>query len=906
MTVTKATKQQCTDFETILLKGKITEVGSFLSNLSSEERSGLASIALKIFRKTCKGKVVVNQNKIGWEFPLGYDVTYCSTVAVICTAEGSELLGLNWKTVPDECFEDALLKSLRPAGLSVLGDIILDKHPRHIHLLRKQFKDGLIPKPQSELYYQSLMGWRDHKLTLKELLLDNKDVLEEDLWHFFEIEGNGELSLAAVDKYSAPNQSWTEALCYLAQEGLIDRQKLLDASLSALGRGFAQFRATWHSSLHERLAPTVQERSARLAQYGALLANPVPTVASFALKAIEAIDKHSGLPIDFVQQNLPLAMTSQTKSNAVSAIAILQRAVKKDKAFALTAAEIVCEGLYNPAPEIQEKVLDFLEKNLTDTQLSTLKLERFCDSAAASTKGRLNKLINKQVPSSSSTQTPTTTATASADKTLPSAKEGASSQGSQDMPQSLTASIYQHQTDINNGWPLNLSASVAPILSPSQLIERASYCLENCNEVEEIENVLNGISSIDCRDNSEFAALAKPLTKRAKTIIDKKSYKSAAHGFFAAMLWSWLTDDIHHFVNLDPAKQTNETLSGINCWVSAFETLLYQRMLVILQRLSLGTYLPLPGSPTNRGGWLDATVFLSRCKTWRENKKTIEPIELVFVLMRIPETQRQTVATSSDCPEVLKLAIESIGAPDKNVLQKALQIFKTPEPLVVQIAREVTLLLAERKLWRDVIFESTQHLDVIRWQAISAQAMRESFFERAIQPALGQITYADVSVRALRGYFEVLCQSGAPLGVCAYELLTIGLFLSDPEISGLSVDALILAIDEKRLEIAKMSKQVIPLLFGEYGKHERLARSLKELARVSPLHRNAVSQLLQSVLRRRDEPAKHDIWAVLELLHELLMETQAKVTDLAAREYLETLNKGTSKTNKLATKLLAL
>ncbi|MBP7578851.1 MAG: hypothetical protein KA794_19210, partial [Candidatus Obscuribacter sp.] len=782
MTVTKATKQQCTDFETILLKGKITEVASFLSNLSGEERSGLASIALKIFRKTCKGKVVVNQNKIGWEFPLGYDVTYCSAVAVICTAEGSELLGLNWKTVPDECFEDDLLKSLRPAGLSVLGDIILDKHPRHIHLLRKQFKDGLIPKPKSELYYQSLMGWRDHKLTLKELLLDNKDVLEEDLWHFFEIEGNGELSLAAVDKYSAPNQSWTEALCDLAQEGLIDRQKLLDASLSALGRGFAQFRATWHSSLHEKLEPTIQERSARLAQYGALLANPVPTVASFALKAIEAIDKHSGLPIDFVQQNLPAAMTSQTKSNAVSAIAILQRAVKKDKAFALTAAEIVCEGLYNPAPEIQEKVLDFLEKNLTDTQLSTLKLERFCDSAAASTKGRLNKLIDKQVPSSSSTQTPTTTTTtASADKTLPSAKEGASSQGSQDMPQSLTASIYRLQTDINNGWPLNLSAPVAPILSPAQLIERASYCLENCNEVEEIENVLNGISSIDCRDNSEFAALAKPLTKRAKTIVDKKSYKSAAHGFFAAMLWSWLTGDRDYFVNLDPAKQTDEALSGINRWVSAFESLLYQRMLVILQRLSLGAYLPLPGSPTNKGGWLDASVFLSRCKTWQENKKTIEPIELVFVLARIPIAQRPIVETSSDCPAVLKLALESIGAPDKNVLQKALQIFKCQEPLVVQIAREMALPLAERKLWRDVIFESTQHLDCVRWQAISAPAMRESFFERAIQPALGQITYTDVSVRALRGYFEVLCQSGAPLGVSAYSLLTSGLFLSDPE-----------------------------------------------------------------------------------------------------------------------------
>lgn len=884
----KATPRHCTDFEAILLKGKIAEVGNFLSCLSSEERSALAPITLKVFRKTCKSKFVVNGDSVSLEFPLGDEVTYCAAVAVICTAESSELLGLNWRSIPDECFEDDLIKSLRPKGLSVLGDILLDKHPRQIYQLRKRFKEGLIPKPQSELYYQSLMGWRDYKLSLKELLLNNKDVLEEDIWRFFEIEGNGELSLAAVDKYSAPNQSWTEALCELAQEGQIDRQRLLDASLSALSRGFAQFRATWHSSFHEKLAPSIQERSERLSKYGDLLANPVPTVASFALKAIEAIDKHSGLPTEFIQQNLPLAMVSQTKANAVSVISILQRAVKKDEAFAQTAAEIVCEGLYNPAPDIQEKVLDFLEKNLTDTQLSKLKLERFYESAAASTKVRLKMLINKQVASCSS------------------ANENSQSQESQDTLQLSAPSIYQQETDILSGWPLTCAESVTPILTPAQLIERASYCLENCNEVEEIEKVLSGISNIDCRANSEFTALAKPLTKRAKAIVDKKAYKSAAHGFFASMLWSWLTGDIDYFISLDPAKQTEENLSSINCWVSAFERLLYERMLVILQRLSAGAYLPLLGSPTNKGGWLDATAFLSRCKAWQNSKNDFEPIELIFVLTRIPEEQREMVAKSSDCPALLKLAIESIGASDKNVLQKALQIFKSQQPLVVQIAREIPLPLAERKLWRDVIFEPTQHLDCVRWQAISAPAMRESFFERAIIPASGQITYADVSVRPLRGYFEVLCQSGAPLEICAYKLLTIGLFLSDPEISGLSVDALILAIDQKRLNVTKLANEINPLLFGEYSKHERLARALKELARVSALHKSAVSQLLQCVLRVSDLPTRHEIWAVLELLHEILVETSAKITDSAARDYLETVKKGSSKTNKLATKLLAL
>ena len=94
------------------------------------------------------------------------------------------------------------------------------------------------------------------------LLRRNPDLLVDDVWRLFEVEG-GENSLAAYDKYFREENTWRAALVELGEDGSLDRERLLDASLDALQRGFAQFRAQWFSAFHEALRPTPAEHAVR-------------------------------------------------------------------------------------------------------------------------------------------------------------------------------------------------------------------------------------------------------------------------------------------------------------------------------------------------------------------------------------------------------------------------------------------------------------------------------------------------------------------------------------------------------------------------------------------------------------------------------------------------------------------
>ncbi|MBM3676534.1 MAG: hypothetical protein FJW96_01425, partial [Actinobacteria bacterium] len=115
--------------------------------------------------------------------------------------------------------------------------------------------------------------------------------LRDAVWLLFEVEGGGESSLAAADKYSGPAGNWQSALVELAADGTLDRRRLLDASLDALDRGFAEFRAGWFLRFHQALAPTLEERASRADRYLRLLASPQGPTQSFALNAVEALEK---------------------------------------------------------------------------------------------------------------------------------------------------------------------------------------------------------------------------------------------------------------------------------------------------------------------------------------------------------------------------------------------------------------------------------------------------------------------------------------------------------------------------------------------------------------------------------------------------------------------------------------
>ena len=92
------------------------------------------------------------------------------------------------------------------------------------------------------------------------------------------------------DRGTRGDNRWLYALTRLADEGRLDRQRLLDASLDALMRDFRASTVGWYAKLHEALAPTREERVARLDRYLALVTSPAPAVVKEGLAALREIE----------------------------------------------------------------------------------------------------------------------------------------------------------------------------------------------------------------------------------------------------------------------------------------------------------------------------------------------------------------------------------------------------------------------------------------------------------------------------------------------------------------------------------------------------------------------------------------------------------------------------------------
>jgi hypothetical protein len=119
----------------------------------------------------------------------------------------------------------------------------------------------------------------------------------------------------------------------------------------------------------------------------------------------------------------------------------------------------------------------------------------------------------------------------------------------------------------------------------------------------------------------------------------------------------------------------------------------------------------------------------------------------------------------------------------------------------------------------------------------------------------------------------------------------------------LATDALIAAIDDGRLDACQLGATLAFL--APLTKCARLARTLGQAARVSPLHLLVVAQLIQAALRGDPAQAPRDIQALLELLKESLLELGASIGDAEARHYLEQIETG-GRTARLIGELLAL
>jgi hypothetical protein len=134
------------------------------------------------------------------------------------------------------------------------------------------------------------------------------------------------------------------------------------------------------------------------------------------------------------------------------------------------------------------------------------------------------------------------------------------------------------------------------------------------------------------------------------------------------------------------------------------------------------------------------------------------------------------------------------------------------------------------------------------------------------------------------------------------QLLLAGTLSSNqPEVQGLATDALIVAIDDGRLDGPRLGEALKLALSGELLKLKRVAKALGDAARVSVLHARVIALAIEHLIVGLSSPPR-DLNVLLELLKELLIEIEEPLSAPCA-QWLGVL-KCSGKTGKLVQDVL--
>lgn len=185
-------------------------------------------------------------------------------------------------------------------------------------------------------------------------LLADPGLLDDEVWRLFQVPG-------AARELARCKGTWEEALSTLAERGLLDRGRLLDASLDAFFRRFASTPVGWYATFHDRLAPTLDEVTARTAKYLALLATNSAHGVSLAQRNCDRLLAAGRLPLaDFLSASPPLLLFPQ-KGVALRQLKLLGKVAREPSLRPLALA--TAAGAFRHARlDVQEAALDLISK----------------------------------------------------------------------------------------------------------------------------------------------------------------------------------------------------------------------------------------------------------------------------------------------------------------------------------------------------------------------------------------------------------------------------------------------------------------------------------------------------------------------------------------------------------------
>ena len=159
------------------------------------------------------------------------------------------------------------------------------------------------------------------------LMRADRELREELVWGMLCQEGNRGVSLSASDRSatmgSERTPGWSRTLAASIDEGLIERDRLLDALLDMLAADLPSGRAGWYSRTLRMLSMTLDEAEARQGALCALMSAPVGATVTLAVGQLTALSKAGRLDLELFARSCEGALMG-SKANALRVLGVLR------------------------------------------------------------------------------------------------------------------------------------------------------------------------------------------------------------------------------------------------------------------------------------------------------------------------------------------------------------------------------------------------------------------------------------------------------------------------------------------------------------------------------------------------------------------------------------------------------
>ena len=880
-----------TPLEKLAHAGRYDDVVAMLRGLDPAERLKLRSETTRLVKITQAARFAYSDDTFaGWGSPPSDDqFRAIGAAAVVCGSAKDAAEG--YFEIDDVI---ALAKEFAPPSLAEMPAEMMKitSWQVNIHDVQKLIAAGVAPRPDTSEYVLGLMllfsHWPRHDLDVDTQFAADPG-LRHALVRIFEVEGVSDVSLAAVDKYAKGGRTWSKRLVGLAQRGVYSRELLIDKTLSALERGWIQFRSGWFSQFHETLAPSIEEMKPHAQRYLALLASRIPPTVTFALGVVKQLEKAGELePLATLNAVRPV-LSSAVKSQVENALKLIDRVVKCAPAAAGAAARVVVPALAHESAEVQQQILRRLEAWKPDAATRE-SLKPYASGIAATNWDALMRL-----------------------------------QGAEAAPGARAAEISA--TTAARPGPDTADKRVVPIADLDELIERVAYVFEHDTDIDEFERSLAALIrfaplSDDAR--RRFAPLARRIGKLRKPVAQQ----------LARMLDFLLTGNrttadstVDHSGN--KAKSQLHLISRVND-------------LMNFSGLARGMT-PL-GAPTHRRGFIDAAEFARRLAAHQAAGVRSSRADFLVGLMRlapksVPQARGDLRALADD-PH--SLALKFVLGEDVEVLDgelsgaaRRMRALCAGGDSVLHTWKVESQKYGNNKTHTRVTVDSTGATANSDPLTAIAESVRKSrpeawynfptvggidegsiLYYASLLPADLEPLFADGAALLSRNldwwqaqwenaaYLRQLLHSDVPMKPMATLLLGVGLAGKEPGQTAIAVDALVHSHAEGRLDVALLAADIRECLRADHAACARYAKSLRAAMRIDAGVAPAIFAIVCEAIAARPADPPKDTAALLELLLELAVGHGMKMPG-ATRAVLKSLESG-GKGKALRAKLLAL